>query len=191
MVGKKRSLWLIVVLLLVLPLLAAACGGDDDDDDGNGANLNQTYTGMGVTVKSPDGWVVQVMLGNKSDIFELEADAPPREGDFVLMVMPTPLAAMGDNVEARAAFEMVSGMMTSESEGGGGTSEIQDIKVGDKDAYRVDLEADEESDGFMIGFGAGDALIVVAGISAEGKIGDFEDVAMQIAETIEYAAPAE
>ena len=72
---------------------------------------------------------------------------------------------------------------------GAGEAEISDLKVGDKDAFRADVSPEDGTDGFIVGFEADGALILVVAVSAEGEIGNYESAALSIAETVEYSAP--
>ena len=192
MVGKKnQNLLLIVILLLVLPLIVVACGDDDDDDNGGSSDLSQTFEGAGYKVQLPEGWEAsaegsELMIASKEGI--LDSTEGPQKGEFALMVMATPMSDL-EGMEAKAAFEMMAGFMASESGDESAAPEVKDIKLGDTDAYRVDMSMEEDSDGFIIGFEQGDNMIIVAGVSAKGELGDHEDTALKIIETLEYTAP--
>lgn len=191
--NKKFGL-LLIVALLVVPMVLVACGDDDKDDNGGGdLNLNQTIEGNnGLSAKYPEGWAAQadddgsLQIANSADMLErVGGDETLKDDEFGVMVMALPLGEAGD-MGAREAFDMMAVSLASEGSGGG---EVKEIKIGDKDGYRVDASPVDGTDGIILGFESNGALVVVIGVSADGKIGDYEDATLKIAETVEYSAP--
>ncbi len=187
--NKKFGL-LLIVALLVVPMVLVACGDDDKDKDSGGdLNLNQTIEGNGLSAKYPEGWAAQadedgsIQIANSADILEMVGGEETLKDDqFGVMVMALPLAGS----DAREAFDMMAVALASEGSGGG---DVKETKIGDKDAYRVDASPVDGTDGIILGFESNGALVVVVGVSADGKIGDYEDATLKIAETVEYSAP--
>jgi hypothetical protein len=193
--SKKLSMWL-VVLLLIVPLVAAACGEDDDDNGGGGnaADLTQEFkSALGFTVKYPEGWAAQdggagVEIANKAEYLEAGTEDTIPEDAVLVMFMP-PFAGADLGLGEDASVKDVLGMMAQGE--GAEAGEAKDVKIGDKDAVRVDMkEADSKSEGFFVGYKVDDTHIVIAIVAAsEGKLDDYESTALKIIESATYAAP--
>jgi hypothetical protein len=65
------------------------------------------------------------------------------------------------------------------------------VKVGDKDAARVDIkDSASKSEGFYVGFKVDDTHVVIAIVAtSEGKLSSYESTALKIIESMTYAAP--
>lgn len=204
---SKKLRYLLFVLVLMIPLVLAACGGDDDDGDngggsGDSVSLNQTFESeTGVSFKYPDGWAAQddegqIILSNSPEGLEamtaLESGEGPGEGQVGMMVMALPLADLGmpEDTTVDTIFDMMTGSMTSE--GMETVGDTEELKIGDNDARKVNVkDAESGSDGFIIAFlDENDTYMMLIGVTASGERDNYDDVALDIAETIEYTAPA-
>lgn len=194
--SKKLSL-LLIVLLLVVPMTLAACGGDDDKDDkkdgdSKAVELKQEFKSVnGVVVKYPEGWVAQdsadqMSVEIASDAAALAEGAEPQAGQAALMVMALPMAMLAES--GMSSPKDALGMFSAEVSGeeGGEVGEIKDIKIGGKEAYRIDVK-DNKTEGFMVAFLSGDdTLIVGAALTAPGEIGNFEATLLKMLESVKF-----
>ena len=71
-------------------------------------------------------------------------------------------------------------------------SDVQETKVGGKDAARVNLKNPKtKSEGFFIGYNVDDTHIIITGaIAYEGELSQYEETALKIIESITYITPA-
>ncbi len=200
---SKKMRYLVFVLLLIVPMVLAACGGDDDDDKkDDDVKLNQDFTSeMGVSFKYPEGWAAAedfdtIYIANKQELLdqmqsgEAMSDAAPKEGEFGAVVVAMPLADMGmEEMTLDDLFEMMTQGMTGEGMTPKGDAE--NIKIGGNDARKLGVSDDEtKADGVIYALMDDGVFVMMVGLAAEGKIGDYEATALKIAETIQYTAPA-
>jgi hypothetical protein len=117
------------------------------------------------------------------------------EGGFALMIMnPSDMALPGmENLDAKGIVGMIAGFFAGEGEDEGmQAGELEETTVGDWDAAKVPVtDSSISGEGFIIGYkyDANTAVIAVA-LAHEGELGDHEETAMDILESVEYAAPA-
>ena len=180
--------------------------GDEDEDTGeeteveavdvSDVELDAEIEGMGISLSYPTDWAAEVdemeggiVLANSAEILEIVGDSEtgPESGQFGMIVMAMPLADLG-GIDGRTAFEMMAGFMASESSDESDT-EVKDVVLGDLEAYRIDVSAQDGADGFVIGIETDEALVLAVAVSAVGEIDDFEGTALAIISTIEYTAP--
>lgn len=205
---SRKMRYLLLILVLIVPLALAACGGDDDDKDDNGggngeAALSQTFESeTGATVKYPEGWVAaddfgQIVLANSQALMDkmtdsASDDAQIEKGEVAVVLGVMPLAAIGfeEGTELDSVFDMMVQGMTSE--GMEAEGDAQSIKVGDYDAKRLDVKLTEEGGEGMVVFYINDAGALVMSIlaTADDERGTYDDLALKIAESVTWTAPA-
>jgi hypothetical protein len=199
MMSKKPGL-LIVVLLLIVPLAMSACGGSKKDN-AKTADLKQEFESrFGVTVKYPDGWVAQdgesgVEIANKADYLTVGGNVEVPDDVVAVLVMP-PFDPTEMGLAADASVKDVVNMVVQgiSSEGSNTTvGDAKDVKVGSRDAVRVDIaNSTAKSEGFFIGFKVDDTHFLMAGVGTHaGELSKNEATAMKIIESITYTPPAQ
>lgn len=204
----RKMRYLLLVLVLIVPLALAACGGDDDDKDDNGGGngdveLSQTFESeTGATVNYPEGWVAmenggQIVLANSQALMDkmqdsTDIEAKPEKGEAGVVLSVMPLAALGleEGAELDTIFDMMVQGMTSE--GMEAEGDAQSIKVGDSDAKRLDVKLTDEGGEGMVVFYINDAGALVMAIlaTADDERGTYDDLALKIAESVTWTAPA-
>lgn len=205
---NKKFRYFLFVLLLIVPMTLAACGGDDDDDNGDNGDaedleLNQSFeSDMGVTFDYPEGWAAsedagQIFLGNSQSVMDkmqsTDMDsASPEEDEAGFVISALSLADMGmeaSDTTLDEIFGMMTGAMTGEGMSTDGDAEDITIDGTDAKLQRVS-DSESGSDGFIIAFLEDEGFVMMIGLTAEGEADDYEDVAQEIAATIEFTAPS-
>lgn len=207
---SRKKWFALLILVLIFSMVAAACGGDDDDDgDDNGggdAALSQTFeSSSGITIKYPEGWVARdgdsgIEIANSQAAFDAmdaegdENDEIPEDGFALLIMNPADMALPGmENLDAKGIVGMIAGFMADEGEDEGmQAGEMEDAKVGDWDAGKVPVtDSSLKAEGFIIGYKYDDTTAVIAiALAREGELGDYEDTAIKMLESVTYTAPA-
>ncbi len=197
--SRKLGL-LLVVFLVIVPLVMTACGGDDKKDNAKAADLKQEFTSTsGITVKYPDGWSAQdsdagVAIANKPEYLNLTGNAEiPSGGVTVLILAAFDPSAMGLAADAsvKDVVSTIAPSMAGQSSGMK-VGDVKDLKVGGKDAARVDVsDSATKSEGFLIGYKVDDKNIVLAIVGThQGELNKYEATALKMIESITYTAPA-
>jgi len=192
----SKKLYAVMAVLLIVPLILTACGGDKKDDkkDNAAVNLNQTYTSTAysLTVKYPEGWIAAdgdaaVNVGNNQaaiDVISATNDVEVPAGSFGMQVVAIPVAEIG--MADQSIVDILKAMSASMSTDTTHAGDVKELKVGGKDAARVDVTDDKQkAEGFVIGFKIDEnTLIMIAGMSATGEFSQYEATALKIAETV-------
>lgn len=193
---------LVILLLVVLALGLAACGGDDDKDDKK-VDLKQTFTSeSGLTVKYPDGWIARdgesgVEIANSQKTIDaMDSDTEEKMGADMAIAMVPPPTALADMMMEGKTIKEVAEQFKEIFAGDEGedtsVSDVKEIKIGGKDAARLDItDSETESEGFYVFYMLDDAnVMMVVGMAHQGDLGKYEDTLLKIIESVTYTAPA-
>ncbi len=203
-VFKTKKLTLLLIVLLAMPVILAACGGDDNDDGAKAAELSQTFeSSTGLKVEYPEGWIARdgdsgPEIANSQQTLDAmdatEEAEVPEDGFALLLLNPADMALPGlETMDAKAVLEMFAGFMAGEgTDEGMKIGEIEETKVGDYAAVRLSVtDSTIKSEGFMLAYKLDDTTVIFAvAMAHDGKLGDFENTALEIIKSIEYTAPA-
>jgi WD40 repeat protein/uncharacterized protein YraI len=169
-----------------LTLAASACAGSQ------AAELIQEFrSATGITVRYPSGWAVKdgdnntVVIVNKAEYLDIDTANEMPEDVVAVSIMPSfDPVSMGLPASADVSVGQILTLMTR-------VAVVKDVKVGDKDAARVDVKRTKvKLEGFVIGYKIGDAKMLVAIVGArEGQLSKFECTVMKIIENITYPVP--
>jgi hypothetical protein len=197
---SKKLGWLLVAFALIVPLVMTACGGDKKDE-AKAADLKQEFTSTsGITVQYPDGWVAQdgdagVEIANKAEFLTMTGASEVPSGGVALVIMP-PFEPTAMGLAADATLKDVTDMVAQgmAGEGDGATaSDAQDVKVGGKDAVRVNIaDSTTNSEGFFIGYKVDDTHVLIAVMATHaGELSKNEATVLKILDSVTYTAPAQ
>jgi hypothetical protein len=192
----SRKLSLLLILIVVMALGASACGGNKKKR----VELKQTFKSTtGITIRYPDGWTARedptgIQIANKTEAFDLAADAEFPSDRFGVMIMPpVKLADLGvpEGATIKDVMDAVFGSMMGNS-GDVTTGGVISMKVNGEEAARVDIRvASSSSEGFVVAFKIdADTVLVAMAFAHEGKLQSYNDLAQWMLGSITYTARA-
>ncbi|MBN1563509.1 MAG: Ig-like domain-containing protein [Anaerolineae bacterium] len=168
---------------------------DAAESDAGAVGLTESFTGAGMTISYPAGWIAReneggIELANSEDTFAAVDDPEsegPTEGQAALFIQPILAEEVGGMPLADLVPAYVQGM-ASEAEGAE-VGELTEIQVGAYTAWLMSISvADSMLDGAVVGFALSDDLYAVAVLVAHtGELADSQALMLDMIGSVTVA----
>lgn len=199
----SKKMMLVAALLMIVPVMLGACGGDKQDKAQEPKTtlvpLPQTVeTASGIVLKLPDGWVSEEISGgvratNREEFLAAFAAASLQEIpagmlDLEAQVLPLKALVTSDQTSMKGVLtELLPKMIGSDPTVK--STEVEAIKVGDREAARVRVTSDQMAGAIHLVKLDDANVILVSYLARPDEITTNQDLLAQVVDAVDYTAP--